>query len=212
MNEMPGARAASAGADRAGGRPVNRWAAGLLALGVLAAVAGARPAGAQDLGAAYDPASPIEITADMLEVFQLDQMAVFSGNVDAVQGQFILSADLVRVHYRGPDDEDEEQVAAAPAPGPAGPVRRIEAEGNVFLSSPEETAQGRQGVYNVENGEVTLVGDVVLTRGANVIRGENLVVDLPTGRARVTGALAGADVPPEQRVRAVFVPAGAGGS
>ena len=59
----------------------------------------------------HDTSLPIEITADSLEVLRNQQIATFTGNVDAVQGDMVLSADLLRVHYGGDD---------ASAPGPAG--------------------------------------------------------------------------------------------
>lgn len=159
------------------------------------------PAAAQMLQ--HDSSLPIEITADTLEVVQDQQVATFSGNVDAVQGELVLSADQLRVHYRGGGQEE-------PAvPGDSGTIRRIEAVGNVFLTSPMETAQGEVGVYDVVGNLVTLEGSVVLTREDNVIRGARLELDLATGRSRVLAAVPSTEggEPPE-RVRAIFTPAG----
>lgn len=148
----------------------------------------------------HDSNLPIEITADILEVVQEDQVATFTGNVDAVQGELVLSADQLRVHYRSGGD-------AAPAAGDSGAIRRIEALGNVFLISPMETAQGEEGVYDVVGNSVTLEGSVVLTRAENVIRGARLELDLATGRSRVLAAVPSTEggEPPE-RVRAIFTP------
>jgi lipopolysaccharide export system protein LptA len=149
-------------------------------------------------GFQQDTSLPIEITADTLEVVQPDQVATFTGNVDAVQGDLVLRADQLRVHYSGNQQEG----------GSSGAIRRIEASGNVFLSSPRETAEGDIGVYDVASSSVTLDGAVVLTRGENVIRGEHLEIDLVTGRARVVGAGTSAEgAPPGERVRAIFTPA-----
>lgn len=150
----------------------------------------------------HDTSLPIEITADSLEVLQNEQIATFTGNVDAVQGDLVLSADLLRVHYGGGDD-------AAPGPAAAGAIRRIEAEGNVFLSSPRETAQGDAGVYDVAANQLTMEGAVVLTRDDNVIRGQQLEIDLVSGRSRMLAAVPsteGGTAP--QRVRALFTPDG----
>jgi LptA/(LptD N-terminal domain) LPS transport protein len=89
----------------------------------------------------------------------------------------------------------------------AGSIRRIEAMGNVFLSSPEETAQGDFGVYDVDGGLLTLEGSVVLTRDENVVRGERLEIELATGRSQMFAAVPStAGGTPGQRVKAVFVP------
>jgi lipopolysaccharide export system protein LptA len=166
------------------------------ALALLAPCAGARAQGLE-----HDTSLPIEITADRLEVAQKDQVATFTGNVDAVQGELVLSADKLRVFYydRGED--------APPAAASGGSIRRIEAEGNVFVSSPRETAQGRLGVYDVASNQLTLEGSVVLTQDANVVRGERLEIDLVSGRSRVLAAVAGGEGgAPPQRVRAIFTP------
>jgi lipopolysaccharide export system protein LptA len=144
---------------------------------------------------------PIEITADSLEVLQNQKIATFTGNVDAVQGDMVLSADRLRVYYDG----DEQN--AAPGPAGTGSIRRIEADGNVLMSSPRETAQGEAGVYDVAANQVTLDGAVVLTRGDNVIRGQRLEVDLASGRSRVFAAVPSTEGgTPPQRVRALFTP------
>jgi lipopolysaccharide export system protein LptA len=176
---------------------LRRGRVGRLGLAGLLALA---PAGLGAQGLQHDASLPIEITADSLEVLQEQKTATFTGNVDAVQGDMVLSADQLRVHYGGDG-------GAAPAPGGAASIRRIEADGNVFLSSPRETAQGEAGVYDVQSSQVTIEGSVVLTQGDNVIRGERLEIDLVSGRSRMVAAVpnsAGGSVP--QRVRALFVP------
>jgi len=188
--------AAAASRRRTGGR--------VLALAAVAAALawstpwslGGPPAWSQ--GLQHDSTLPIEITADSLEVMQNQQVATFLGNVDAVQGDLVLTSDQLRVHYRGGDGE----------PGvAAGSIRRIEAMGNVFMSSPEETAQGEFGVYDVDGALLTLEGSVVLTRDENVVRGQRLEIDLTTGRSQMFAAVPStAGGTPGQRVKAVFVP------
>jgi lipopolysaccharide export system protein LptA len=151
----------------------------------------------------HDTSLPIEITADVLEVMQDQRIAIFTGNVDAVQGDMVLSADQLRVHY---GDANEATPAATAVPG-AGSIRRIEAEGNVFLSSPRETAQGTAGVYDVASNRVTMAGAVVLTREDNVIRGDRLEIDLVSGRSQIFAAVPSTEGgTPPQRVRALFIP------
>jgi lipopolysaccharide export system protein LptA len=169
----------------------------VLALALMAAALAGSPAWAQ--GLQHDSTLPIEITADSLEVVQDQQIATFLGNVDAVQGDLVLTSDQLRVHYRGGGESE---------PGmTAGSIRRIEAMGNVFMSSPEETAQGEFGVYDVDGALLTLEGSVVLTRDENVVRGQRLEIDLVTGRSQMFAAVPStAGGTPGQRVKAVFVP------
>jgi len=171
----------------------------LLALSAAAALL-ATAADLRAQGLKQDTSLPIEITADQLEVAQKDQVATFTGNVDAVQGDLVLSADKLRVFYY---DKGQQ----APPAAASGSIRRIEAEGNVFMSSPRETAQGKFGVYDVASNQLTLEGSVVLTQDANVVRGERLEMDLVSGLSRVLAATTsseGGEAP--QRVRAIFTP------
>jgi lipopolysaccharide export system protein LptA len=141
----------------------------------------------------HNTEQPIEIVADTLEVRQSENLAIFEGDVDAVQGDMVLRADTLTVHYRD-NKENPDQ------PG----ISRIDAKGHVFVSSPAETAQGNTGVYDVDNSMIHLAGDVILTQGGNVIQGERLEMNLATGKSRVMSA-AGANGSTE-RVRGLFVP------
>lgn len=146
-----------------------------------------------DLEGRHDTTLPIEITADGLEVQRDQRRAIFRGNVDAVQGEMHLKADQLTVIYA--KGEDGRMV-----------ISRIEAEGHVLLSSPNETAQGEKGVYNVATSTINLVGSVVLTRGQNVIRGDRLELNLVTGLSRIEGGQASGGS--SQRVKGIFVPQG----
>lgn len=161
---------------------------------LLAALLLAPAPGALAQGAAGGGGEPIEIVADRLQVDQDQQLAVFSGNVDAVQGDLSLRADRLRVYYA--------EGAGAPGANAQG-IRRIEAEGNVLLTRPGETAAGNAGAYDPAAGTLVLEGDVVLTRGRNVVRGDRLDSNLNTGVSVVTAARTGEG---SQRVRALFVP------
>jgi lipopolysaccharide export system protein LptA len=153
---------------------------------------------------------PIEIVADRLQVDQDQQLATFIGNVDAVQGDMTLRADRLRVFYA---DAAQDTAAASGGGGGANAgagggggsdqsIRRIEAEGNVILSQPGETAEGDAGVYDPVANTLVLEGNVVLTRGQNVVRGNRLDSNLQSGVSVVTAAPGGKR---DQRVRALFV-------
>ncbi|MDA0367976.1 MAG: lipopolysaccharide transport periplasmic protein LptA [Proteobacteria bacterium] len=140
---------------------------------------------------AHDTALPIEIAADALVVQQEQQIAVFSGNVDAQQGNMKLRAEKLWVHYQGDTGGDTAQA-----------ISKIDAQGKVFFSSGDETAEGDQGTYDVDNGVIVLTGRVVLTQGGSVIKGNRVVLDLNTGKSTMDGGEAKGD----GRVRGLFVP------
>jgi lipopolysaccharide export system protein LptA len=153
----------------------------------LAAVLAAGAAAAQEQGSPFggfkhDSSQPIEITADSLEVRQAEQRAIFNGSVVAGQGTPRLTADILNVWYAETDGQ--------------GDIDRLRAEGDVFMTSGEETARGAWAEYQVSTGMVTMGGGVTLTQGPNAISGERLVVDLNAGQGRIEGG----------RVRSVFRP------
>ncbi|WP_025897303.1 lipopolysaccharide transport periplasmic protein LptA [Sneathiella glossodoripedis] len=149
-------------------------------------------------GGGFDTDQPIEILADSLEVQQEQQIATFAGNVQVIQGEIRLKAARLQVHY-STDDTPQKTVDGEDAPK----IKRIDATGDVFLSSPRETAKGDRGTYDVLNKQINLQGNVVLTQGQNVLRGERMVLDLVSGRSRIDGSGTGNS---SGRVRGIFVP------
>ena len=55
------------------------------------------------------------------------------------------------------------------------------------MTQKEQTATGETGLFDMRANTVTLVGNVVVSQGRNVMRGNRLVVDLATGVSRVEG-------------------------
>lgn len=140
-------------------------------------------AGAQDFGAAFSgfdtgSGDPIQIEADRLEVRNEEKLAVYTGNVRVRQGITLLQAPALRVFYSG-------QATADGAPGSE--VSRIEAGPDVQVRSQDQTASGDRVVLDMSKDLVTVTGNVVLTQGPNVVRGERLVVDLKSKLGRMEG-------------------------
>ncbi|HST92250.1 MAG TPA: LptA/OstA family protein, partial [Brevundimonas sp.] len=49
-----------------------------------------------------------------------------------------------------------------------GDLRRVEASGNVYFVTPDQTMRGDRAVYTLASNEVVVTGDVILTQGQNV--------------------------------------------
>ena len=143
-----------------------------------------------------DSELPIEITADSMEWLNEKRIAVARGNADAVQGRYKLHAAILTAHMAEEPPTRSDTVSR---------IRKIEAEGNVVLTTPNETARGGEGTYDVENKIATLLGSVVLTQGDNVLHGQKLIMDLVTGRTRLEGSDT-AISDDKRRVRAIFNP------
>lgn len=153
----------------------------LAALGLLALA----PASsfAQDFGAAFSGFNtgsdqPIQIEADSLEVRDSEQLAIYTGNVVVRQGDTVLEAPRLQVFYAGePTTPDT----------PGAQVQRLEAGTGVTVRSGDRTASGDQAVLDMAQDMVTMTGNVVITEGTNVVRGERLIVNLATDEGRMEG-------------------------
>lgn len=181
----------------------------------LALLLASGPALAQlNLGNRQNSNEPIDISSDTLEVQQDKQLAIFRGKVDVQQGETRLRSDELFVYYRDrnpapanaaggtPARQPAPRPAAAPAAGPdASSITKIEAKGNVFVSTPKERAQGDFGVYDVDKKTITLTGNVLMTSDESTLRCARAVMHQDTGRSTCEPA-------PGARVRAVIIPNG----
>lgn len=156
---------------------------------------------------------PINISSDTLEVQQDKQLAIFRGKVDVIQGETRLRSDDLFVYYR--DRNNQPQAAqparqgqqAKPAAGgaitPGGPdassITKVEAKGNVFVSTPKERAQGDFGVYDVDKKTITLTGNVLLTSDQSTVRCARAVMYQDSGRSTCDPVAGG-------RVQGVIIP------
>ena len=172
--------------------PVMRMLAAAAAIGG-ASIIGAADAGAQQKnqgppnalqGFSQNRDLPVKINAAALEVRDKDKAATFSGDVRAVQGDTELRCKTLTVHY---DEEPRSTGMKAAEPGPAGQqqIRRIEAKGGVVVTQKDQTTNGDSVVFDMRANIVTLIGNVVLTRGQDILRGHKLVVDLTSGTSKI---------------------------
>jgi lipopolysaccharide export system protein LptA len=129
---------------------------------------------------------PVKIRAASLELREKDKMATFTGDVYVLQGDTEMRCKVLVVSY---ETETVTRTANAAPPGPGGDrqVRLIEAKGDVVVIQKDQNATGDAATFNMRENTVTLAGNVVVTRGSNVIRGQRLVVDLTSGVSKMDG-------------------------
>lgn len=138
-----------------------------------------------------DADAPIEIEADKLEVRQEQQLAIFSGNVVAVQGGMTLKTDQMQVTYRQEGESTGANVGGA--------ISKLEAIGNVVITTAKEKATGKRGIYNVDPGVIDLEGGVVLSNKDGKLEGQSLRMNLRTGVSVIDGGV-------QSRVKGIFTP------
>ncbi len=155
---------------------------------------------------------PVHIEAATLEVRDKEKIATFSGDVRVKQGDTGMRCKSLLVFYEQdadkeakPADKTKTMTAATPGPGGEQKIKRLEARGAVVVTQKEQTATGELGIFDMKTNTVTLTGNVVMTTGPNVLRGDRLVVDLTTGVSRVESSKNG-----QGRVQGLFLPGSAG--
>jgi lipopolysaccharide export system protein LptA len=162
------------------------------------------------------------VEADQMEFIDAEKKAVFTGNVDARRGDVKLTSETLTVFYRqrakgasegaasgattsGATTSGASATAAEGAPAaPEGAtgnlsgaeVTLLDAKGNVVIITPRERITGDWAKIDVPKDMLIVGGNVVLTQGTSVLRGQKLDVNLKTNRTVMTGG----------RVKGQFVP------
>ena len=121
---------------------------------------------------------PFEILADELEVFDAEKIAILKGDVSVRQGKSLMKAPYLKIFYA----DSGSGGSGADSQG----IRRIEARGGVYVESGTQVAEGDEADYDAETEEMILSGNVILTDGGNVVKGDRLYVNMRTGESKVT--------------------------
>ena len=157
---------------------------------------------------------PINIEADQLVYFNKEGRAIYTGNVVAVQGDTTLKCSKLIIFMEkntpasGPQkpgqakpDASSQASTTSQAPGSNG-VRHMDIEGPVTLYSKDQVATSDHGVYDKPTNTAILTGNVVMTQGTNITKGDRLTYDLTTGMATVDRE----SNAPTARVQGYFIP------
>ncbi len=155
--------------------PTVIQAAALAAAMTTGMIAAGTAATAQSVLKSHDTYQPLDITAERLEMKQREGRAIFKGTVNVTQGKMTLTADTLTVFYATEEGIENPSIS------------RLDAQGNVKLTSETESLSGDWGVYDVDRRLITLGGDVVFAQGDNTLRGKRLEFDLVSGLAKLDG-------------------------
>jgi lipopolysaccharide export system protein LptA len=126
----------------------HRRIAAALLLGLLSAPLAAPPAAAQSVGS-FDvgaTSGDIQIDAeDGIEWRRNESVYIARGNARIARGNLAVYAETLKAFYRGDGSRAAE-------------IYRVEATGNVRLTSPGETVYGEYAVYDVERKVLVMTG------------------------------------------------------
>lgn len=144
---------------------------------------------------------------DSMEYWPGRRMAVARGAAVVVtEDQRRIAADTLVGYFL---EQGGARRAAAPAaaqapggaatPGQGSQLERVEAFGNVEIRTPGEVVRGDRGVYSEVTGMARLLGGVRITRGDNQLNGQEAIVNMRSGVARLVST-------PGQRVQGLIIP------
>ena len=170
-------------------------------------------------------ATDVVTARDSLEWYDQKQVAVARGNAVAIRNGKTIKADILTAYMvksKSPEGKAPARPAKAPAtPGakpsltpvaaPGAPaaaeskISRVDAQGHVVVTNATDTGRGDYGVYNADTGICTLVDNVVIARGKDVIKGQYGVMDLNKNVSRMLPTASGAPAGSPQRVQGLFI-------
>jgi lipopolysaccharide export system protein LptA len=139
---------------------------------------------------------PIMFGADHTEADAKEHSQTLIGRVELLQNDARLRADKMKVFTAPPRGDDTAQGWSQ--------MQRIEADGNIYYVTPDQTMKGDHGVYTEADKTLILTGDVILTQGQNVVTGNRLTYNTVSGQMTMDASPLGSAN--KGRVKGVFYP------
>ncbi len=186
----------------------------LIMIMCLLALGASRPATAQSIASSFAGFSaqkdqPVKIEADRLEVFDNRKKAIFTGNVKVTQGGLTMRSKRLEVTYHQNTGRNKSGKAGRKGPkGPNAAIKFIRASERVVIDTPDQqSVTSNWAEFDVNKQLITIGGNVVMSHGNNLLKGDKLVINLKDGTSRLdTRRIGGRINDKKQRVRMILTP------
>jgi lipopolysaccharide export system protein LptA len=119
---------------------------------------------------------PYKIDANKLDYLEKENKLIYTGDVVAVQGATKMRSSVMTV-YLDKTSANGEQAS----------MKRVEMQGPVTFTLKDQIGTGDNAIYDRAENKWYLTGNVTLNQGGNVTRGQKLIYDMTTQRARIEG-------------------------
>jgi lipopolysaccharide transport protein LptA len=125
---------------------------------------------------------PIVITAEQLDSDNKAKFAEFIGNVKAIQADYVITSDKLRIYYKGEllnseKEQNDEEI-----------LKKIVATGNVNITSEQFIAKAEKLEYDTASMTIVLIGEnSTVINGKNSITGSKIILYQKDGRIKVLG-------------------------
>lgn len=131
------------------------------------------------VNAAESPQTPIHIEADRMVSQEQDSSVIFTGNVDARQGELLIRTDEMTVYYIQSKENKGKKGSSD--------VNKLICKGNVQISQGDWLGTGNRMDYYAQDRKVILSGDAKGWQGQNMVAGKTITYFLDEGRSIVEG-------------------------
>jgi lipopolysaccharide export system protein LptA len=142
-----------------------------------------------------DSSAPVDITSDEGEVISSRCLSIWRGNAEALQDTSRLRARVINVYAKP-------RPGGGTGSGRCGATDRLEAQGDVYYVTPEQTVHSDNAIYTADTDTIVMTGNVIAVQGKNVARGERLTIQVKNGQLQMETGVKGRGKP--GRVRGVF--------
>ncbi len=144
---------------------------------------------------------PITIEADRMVSLEEKNSVLFTGNVDATQGDVRIRSDKMTVYYSEAAKDKKQE------------VKQLKCVGNVEVIKGEWLGTGKEMNYLAQERKVILSGNAKAWQDTNLVTGDTIIYYLDEGRSEVASgrpsATVGTDSGEQQkptRVKATLTP------
>lgn len=130
----------------------------------------------------YASDSPIYIEADEMSSTEKNSAVLFSGNVDAKQGDLQIRSDKMTVYYTEKGKETSSEPTDAKQQ-----IEKLICTGNVEITRSDWLGTAEKMTYLAKKEQVILNGNAKAWQGQNVVTGEKIIYYMKEGRSEVVG-------------------------
>lgn len=139
----------------------------------------------------YAGDEPIHIEANRMSSTERTNSVVFTGQVDARQGDVRIRSDEMTVYYTL---NDQDQAAGNDGKPVTQQVDKLVCTGNVEITRGEWLGTSKKMTYLSRERQVILTGNAKAWQNRNMVSGEKIVYYLDEGRSEVSGGKPAATV------------------
>jgi len=126
--------------------------------------------------------APINIAANQMTSTEKSNSVVFTGDVDAKQGDVRIRSDKMTVYYTPKNEKGQKKFADT-----SQQVEKLVCAGNVEITRGEWLGTSKKMIYLSQERQVILMQNAKAWQGQNMVSGDKIIYYLDEGRSEVIG-------------------------